>query len=114
VSAQLQNDALMTAKEVAAYLKLAVNTVYTLPIPCYRFGTSVRYDFKDVEEYKQSCRSARKAVDTVSNLTALLSVNESALQSYFQKAGHKSKRTNTTNEKQQGSMRLRLVNKKNR
>jgi excisionase family DNA binding protein len=111
MSAILKDQGL-TAKEVAEYLGLAPRTVYTLPIACYRFGSSVRYDLKDVEAYKQSCRSQGKREDSGFNLTASSPDGESALASYFQKAGRKSKRTNTTKGKSPASTHLQLVSNK--
>jgi len=51
------SDAILTAEEVAAYLKLSKRQVYGLakekenPIPCIRIRTSVRFRKADVEAW---------------------------------------------------------------
>ncbi|MDR3004839.1 MAG: helix-turn-helix domain-containing protein, partial [Acidovorax sp.] len=52
---------MIDAKQVALLLGLSERTVYELAksgrLNCYRFGSAVRFEQADIEEYKKSCRS---------------------------------------------------------
>lgn len=102
---------MLTAKQVAEMLGLSVRTVYTLPIPCYRFGTAVRYKAEEVEGYRESCRSTGTSETHAGALSsrALSASDDTALLNYFQKAGRRSKQTPGPGKKKQDSTVLQLV-----
>ena len=105
---------MLTAHEVGQRLGLSQRKVYALAasgeLTCHRFGSSVRFDPADLEEYKSKCRlpATTRAAGT-SSLTASLRDSASALTSYFQKARRGGKRKSSTSEKRNGSGNLQLV-----
>ena len=60
-------DAMLTATEAAQALGVSKRHLYALAakglLPCYRFGSAVRFDPQDIEAYKQSCRSPATTMD---------------------------------------------------
>ena len=111
-------DTLMTAKEVAASLRLGLSTVYGLArsgeLPSVQIGDAVRFDPLDVETFKASCRrtTTRPANAGATNLTGLLMDADSALKNYFQKAGVQPRPMPTRARKTQGYTPLRLAHSK--
>lgn len=101
---------LLTANEVAAQLGLSQTKIYDLArsgdLPCYRFGSSVRFDQQEVKGYIQSCQSieTKKRVASILNLTASSKVKESGLESSFRALGIKLKRMPMTGRNQPDSM----------
>lgn len=105
---------MLRAAEAAERLGLSPRTIYALAaageLPCYRFGAAVRFDPADLDAYKLKCRSAattRAAGST--NLTVSSPAGESALQSYFRRAGRAPRHSPTTSAKPPASSTLRLV-----
>lgn len=107
----------MKVKDVAKELELSVRQVYDMaapngPIPCHRFGRTVRFEEADIAEYKKSCRYTpmKQPVAGVSHLTASSPEgDESELRNFFRKAGLRSKPKPTTKRKLHDSTRLQLV-----
>src|SRR5215217_1797712 len=110
--AELKSDSLLTAKQVADILAISPRTVYTLPVECYYIGTSRRWEYSDILEYKNSCRSAKKVEGSDLRLTASSPGIESELASYFRKAGLSKKQMPTNERKRHASTHLRLVKNK--
>lgn len=107
---------MITVKEAARELGISARSMYDLaapagPIPCCRFGRTVRFEQSDIDSYKQSCRyTTTKNQDAgASRLIASSTENDSALQSFFRKAGLKPKLKPTTKKKRTDSTPLRLV-----
>lgn len=109
---------MISAKEAGAVLGLSPGKVYGLAqqgkLPCHRYGPrAVRFEMADVEDFKKSCRSVSTPATNVGaiSLTEKLQEPGSALADYFQKAGVKPRRKNTTGLNRRGSTPLRLVSK---
>ncbi len=105
---------LLRASEAARLLGLSQRTVYALAgageLPCYRFGSAVRFDPADLEAYKLQCRSrATTPAAGTSNLTASSPDGASALTRYFRKAGREPRPRHSTSAKAPASSTLRLV-----
>jgi excisionase family DNA binding protein len=105
---------MLTATEAAALLSISKRTLYTLAaekkIACYRFGSAVRFDPQDLDAYKAQCRSPATTPDAGSiSLTVSSTASESALTSYFQRAGRASRRSHSTSAKRRGSSARQLV-----
>lgn len=103
---------LLTPADLAQRLRISSSKARQLaapggPIPCARIGRLIRFNEEDIQEYEQQCRSTtiKAAVDIALNSTASLKVEESGLQSYFQKLGIKPRRTSSTAKKAAASMR---------
>ena len=99
---------MLTATEAAALLSISKRTLYTLAaekkIACYRFGSAVRFDPQDLDAYKAQCRSPATTPDAGSiSLTVSSTASESALTSYFQRAGRASRRSHSTSAKRRGN-----------
>lgn len=82
---------MLTATEAADALGVSKRHLYALAakglLPCYRFGSAVRFDAADLDAYKASCRSASTpaTIAGATFSTARLEPSESALRAYFQK-----------------------------
>lgn len=110
---------MIKVKEAAKQLNISPRAMYDLaapegPIPCHRVGRTgrtVRFEQSDIDSYKQSCRyTTTKNQDAgASRLIASSTENDSALQSFFRKAGLKPKLKPTTKKKRTDSTPLRLV-----
>ena len=65
---------MLDAKAVAGMLGLSERTVYELAksgrLHCYRFGSAVRFEESDIEEYKKSCRSVSTPATSVGALSS--------------------------------------------
>ena len=90
---------LLTANEVAVLLNLSQTKIYELArtgeLPHYRFGSSVRFNQQEVQDYIQSCKSAATVRRTaaISNLKVSIKAKESGLEGAFQALGIKLKPT---------------------
>ena len=110
-----RREKMLKAAEAGRYLGLSARKMYALAeageVACHRFGSAVRFEVADLDEYKTRCRSpATTPAAGCSSLTA--SSPEpvgSALTAYFRKAGREPKRKPTTSAKQRDSTSLRLV-----
>ncbi|KAA9155710.1 helix-turn-helix domain-containing protein [Delftia sp. BR1] len=106
---------MIDAKTAAGMLGISDRTVYELAksgrLHCYRFGTAVRFEESDIEEYKKSCRSVSTPATSVGALssTRLLRASGSGLAAYFQKATPKQRHSGSTSKKRNDSTPLRLV-----
>ena len=105
---------MLTAEQVASSLGLSVRKVYAMAqageLPCYRFGSAVRFDAADLEAYKLQCRSrATTRAAGTSSLTASSPDGASALTRYFRQAGREPRRKPSTSAKAPASSTLRLV-----
>ncbi|TFF62539.1 DNA-binding protein [Comamonas sp. A23] len=106
---------MLDAKAVAGMLGLSERTVYELAksgrLHCYRFGSAVRFEESDIEEYKKSCRSVSTPATSVGALssTRLLRASGSGLAAFFQKATPKPRPKSSTSKRPSDSTRLRLV-----
>ena len=80
-------------------------------LPSYRFGRAVRFDPRDVEAFKASCRSAGTPETSAgdSSSTVTLQVSGTELADYFRAAGLKPRQTPSTAKKAPDSRPLRLV-----
>lgn len=106
----------IAAKDAASILGVSERMIYDLaapggPIPCYRFGRRITFDESDIQEYKQSCRSAviNRAVRSSLSSTALSAAPASALESAFRKLGVQPKLTNTTAKNPRASTQPRMA-----
>lgn len=108
---------MLTAAEAGKVLGLSARTMYDLAragkIAHHRMGVgdgAVRFDPADLEEYKNRCRSPATTPDAGSISSAVqLPGSDSALTSYFRRAGRGPKPTDSTSKKQRGKSRLQLV-----
>lgn len=107
---------MLNVQDAAEMLGIHKRTMYDLaapngPIPCYRFGLTVRFELSDIQNYQQSCRytSTREQIVGASRLTASSPDAESGLQSFFRKAGLAVKPNPTNRRKRPDSSRLQLV-----
>lgn len=107
---------MLTANEVASLLGLEPRTVYDLfksgRLPGYRFGTkAIRFDERDVEEFKQKCRSDGTSETSAgaSRSSASLRVSDTELAGFFRKRGVEPKLTRSTSKKAGDSTHLRVV-----
>ena len=108
----------LTAKEVAKMLSLDERTVYALaapdgPLPCYRFGRSVRFEAEDVREYKERCRSTTTKPERAGGGSSKRTLMASAidLASSFRAAGLKVKPESMTSRKPRAPTLLCLPGK---
>lgn len=108
---------MLTAAEAGKLLGLSARTMYDLArvgkVKCYRMGVgdgAVRFDPADLEEYKSRCQSpvTTQAVGSFSSAVRLPG-SDSALTSFFRKAGRAPKRSDSTEKKPRGKLPLRLV-----
>ena len=106
---------MQNARQASAFLGISSRQVYELAakglLPCYRFGSAVRFEQADLDVYKQSCRSASTPVTSAGATfsTGKSGTSESALLAYFREAGVAPKRKSSTASKRPGSMHLRPV-----
>lgn len=96
----------MKAREVAEFLDVSVRKVYELAdsgaLVSYRYGSAVRFELADVEEYKTKCRSHGTKPASVGNISyAELSAPgvESALIDRFRAGGVEPRRKRMTTAK---------------
>lgn len=108
---------MLTAAEAGKVLGLSARTMYDLAkagrVKCYRMGVgagAVRFDPADLEEYKRTCQSSVTTPAGGSTSSAVqLPGSESALTSYFRKAGREPKQSDSTSKKRADRSRLQLV-----
>lgn len=110
----MSSTAMLTAAEAAMLLKISARKVYALAaageLASHRFGTAVRFTTDDLEAYKTKCRSPATTRDNGSSSFAVqLPGIESALTSYFRKAGREPKPKNSTRQRPPGKSPLHLV-----
>ena len=106
---------MLKADEAGKLLGLSARKMYALAeageIACHRFGSAVRFDPADLEEYKNRCRSPATTPDA--GCSSLIASSPepagSALTDYFRKAGREPRRKPTTSAKRRDSTNLRLV-----
>ena len=107
---------MLTAAEVAQKMAISQRMVYELAargdLPAYRIGSAVRFESADVEAFRASCRSTGKNPSNagVSTIKARSPDGESALESYFRKAGRRRKPKSTSARSSNASLRLATVN----
>jgi excisionase family DNA binding protein len=108
---------MLTAAEAAKLLGLSARTMYDLAkagrVKCYRMGLgagAVRFDPADLEEYKRTCQSSvtTPAAGCISSAVQLPG-SDSALTSFFRKAGRGPKQSDSTSRKRRDKLPLRLV-----
>ena len=106
---------MLTAPQAAQALGVSSRHVYDLAakglLPCYRFGSAVRFDTADLDAFKESCRSAstRETSAGATFLTAKSAPSESALAAYFREAGIAPRRKSSTASKPRDCTHLRLA-----
>lgn len=106
---------MLKAAAAGKLLGLSARKMYALAdsgeVACHRFGSAVRFEEADLEEYKNRCRSpATTPAAGCSSLTASSpEPGGSALTDYFRKAGRAPKRKPMTSGKRRDSTSLRLV-----
>ena len=109
---------LISAKAAGRMLGLSARAVYDLAasgkLAVYRpsdGGDAVRFAPKDVEEYRESCRSVGTSATSAgaSSSTAVLKAADTDLAAYFRAAGVRPKLTPTTARKAPGSQPLQLA-----
>src|SRR3990172_844029 len=110
---------MLTASEVASVLHISARKVYELAasgqLASHRFGSAVRFEPADIEAYKQSCRSpaTTRAAGSTSSTVKFQGLEESALTSYFRKAGRAPKQKPTTSTRQRADTPLKLAYSEN-
>lgn len=112
------SDTLLKAREAGKLLGLSARTMYALAaagkIACHRMGVgdaAIRFDPADLEAYKQSCRSpaTTRAAGSTSSTVKYQAEGESALTSYFRRAGREPKQKPSTTRKQHAATPLKLA-----
>lgn len=107
---------MVDAQQAAELLGVSRRMVYDLfnagKLKGYRYSArAVRFDRKDILEYRLSCRSAGTPATSAGALssTASLKVAGSELAAFFRKAGVKPRQTPSTAKSRRGSTPLALV-----
>jgi excisionase family DNA binding protein len=110
---------MLTAAEAGKLLGLSARTMYDLArvgkVKCYRMGVgdgAVRFDPADLEDYKRrSCPSpvTTRAAGSTSSTARFPELDESALTSYFRKAGREPKPKPSTSGKRGAGTPLKLA-----
>lgn len=116
------SDDLLKVKDAAKRIGLSARTLYALAaagkIACYRLGvgdSAVRFAPSDLDAYLASCRSpaTTRGAGSTSSTVKFQGLEESALTSYFRKAGRAPKQKPTTSTRQRADTPLKLAYSEN-